>query len=139
MAIIGATISFIFEPKMGLNTLTRNWFVAFVITILLSTFVSALSFFPEFKLGKYINSTIKNENRFMFYKYIRTKYFDDINTFQTDLKEYFNVTDFTAVEKQLIAQIIDLSNIAYSKYVFFSIALIIELISFLIMIVAICI
>lgn len=139
LAIMGTTMSFLFDSDKSINNTSRGWLIAFLITIIVSTLVSIFSFIP---LNTVICSLFKpkpeTESKFMFYKDNFSRYKNSVDDFINDINTYFNEQEITPAEKQLAIQIVDLSRIAYSKFMLFTIALIIEIISFMFLIVTIC-
>lgn len=138
LAIIGWVVSFVFSDETQISMASRCCFIVFLMVVIISTFVSVLSFLPALKFRKMTRTKLDNKDRFMFYKYNRNKYGDNDEKFEEAIKRYFSDEEYTPVEKQLIGQILDLSSVVYSKCMCFSVALFIELISFLVLIFSIC-
>lgn len=68
LAIIGATISFLFDADKCINDESRKWLVAFLIAIIIATLVSIFSFIPLNTVGSLFKPKQANEFKFMFYK-----------------------------------------------------------------------
>lgn len=139
LAIIGWGVSFIFSSEANISVMGKRCFIVFIVLVVVAALVSILSFFPAPTLKKATKTKQDAEVRFMFYKYNRNKHGVDASGFEEEIKNYFNHEEYTPVEKQLTRQIVDLSNIVYFKCECFFVALLIELFSFLIIILFFCI
>ena len=136
LAMIGATVSFVFDNDKNFgNDTVRNCFIAFLIVILISTFLAIFSFLPLNSFWKILKPKIKGEENFLFYYSNFSKHRNDYDIFAKTIAQKIDDCNLSSTERQLANQILDLSRVTYTKYSIFSIALIIELFSFPILIV----
>lgn len=139
LAIIGASISFLFGDNDVIRSSdARVWFVCFVVVILISTFIALLSFLPLSSVWKCFRPKYDGNANFLFYYYNFSKYRNNFQVFCKDVIQELGGNELSNVEKQLAKQILDLSRIAYTKHKVFTIALLIEMISFPFLIGGVC-
>lgn len=135
-AIVGVIIAFL-TSNATISRCANVLLIIFSILLLTATITSVMSFFPLSMVGRFLHPKFKGTPpKYMFYLYNKSVYSNktgmDYMKFESDIKQYFqDNTDFSAYEKQLSIQILDLSHIAYTKFRLFSIALYIEFIAFL--------
>lgn len=135
LAMVGTVISFVFDSDKNFGSdAVRNCFIAFLIVILISTFLAIFSFLPLNSFWKILKPKIKGEENFFFYYSNFSKHKNDYDTFAKTVVQNIDKCDLSDTERQLTKQILDLSRVAYTKYSVFSIALTIELFAFPILI-----
>ena len=141
-AIIGLIVA-LKTSSRSVSCFENSIILVFSILILISSFISLISILPLNPLRKRIikkrSNDPKNEgSKYMFYDYVSSHYCngaDSYLAFENDLKGEFEITEeFNEIEKQLCKQIVDLAIVGAAKFKLFKLALIIEMIAFIVFI-----
>ena len=133
-AIIGIIVAFLTGEKQ-ISFIPKAFIVTFTLLILFATLISVFSFVPLNKIGKILIANCDSQKpKFMFYLYNASEFKvndkERYKKFEKALKKNCNYDDdLSFLEKELIFQIVDLSNIAFAKFKLFSYAVYVELIA----------
>ena len=135
--IIGIIVAFLKE-KQQIEYLSKFILIVFSLLVLIATLLSVFSFVPLNKIRKFFKATCNSTTpNFMFYLYnasnFRVNDKERYNKFKKELINNCNPEEeFSFFEEQLIFQIVDLSNIAFTKFKLFSLAIRVEFIAIII-------
>lgn len=133
-ALIGIIVAFL-TGEHTISYSSRVILIAFTLLILLSTLLAILSFVPQNKIRKYLVAKDDSKNpKFMFYRYNASNFPIDNDSRYEDFKKAIEENcesneKLTFYENELIVQIVDLSNVAYTKFKLFIYAVYIEIIA----------
>lgn len=141
-AIIALGSGFVFAQ--GVNLCYRWLFATFAVSLLFPLVLSILSFRAaigtERRIVKWINEKVKNESnkvenigtpKLLYFAYIYSQtptpreYLEAIGGIPSDIPD-------TSIEYQLASQVVDLSAVAFRKFVLFNVAIKVELLIFVV-------
>ncbi len=134
-AIIGVIVALL-TKELSLSCISKTFLIIFSLLMLIATLISIFSFIPINKVRNLLKTNCNKYDKpnFMFYLYNASKFQmndkERYNKFESQLIENCKFNDnFSFFEKELIYQIVDLSNVAFTKFKLFSYAIYIELIA----------
>lgn len=151
-AIFGVVVNF-WKSNLNFSKLEKLLILLFIIIVICSTIISLFSFLPKNPFRKFLVYKISKSNKMdcttnntdqtsklLYYEYVFISAFnsDEVHityeSFYNTLKQNTDSNEFSFFEKQYISQIVDLSDIAYTKFSMFSLSFKIEILAFIVFI-----